>query len=256
MTRVKREAVLITGAGQRIGAVIARNLAEVGYCVCVHHNRSRDEAEQVCRAIEMNGGRALPVHADLADESQTEALIDQCASKLGAVTALVNNASLFEPDTIETVSHDSWHQHMAVNLRAPQVLSQRFAAQLPADSQGAIVNIIDQRVWNLPPDFLSYTISKSALWTLTKTLALALAPRVRVNAVGPGPTIANQRQSDAHFMQQWQHTPLRRQIQPQDVAMTTRFLLSSPAITGQMICPDGGEHLGYAQPALGFVPKE
>ncbi len=161
---------------------------------------------------------------------------------------LVNNASLFENDTATTASRASWDAHFAVNLRAPFVLIQDFAAQLPGNAGGVIVNLLDERVWNLTPYFVSYTLSKSALWTLTQTMAMALAPRIRVNAIGPGPTLPSARQTPQQFQARCNAMPLRRGASPAEIAAALRFIVAAPAMTGQMIALDGGEHLGWAQP--------
>jgi NAD(P)-dependent dehydrogenase (short-subunit alcohol dehydrogenase family) len=189
------------------------------------------------------------VRADLADWDQTEPLVPAAAAALGApLTALVNCASMFENDEAQSFTRESWAMHMEANLRAPCQLAQALAAQLPEGVDGAIVNITDQRVWKLTPQFFSYTLSKAALATATKTLAQALAPRVRVNAVAPGPTLKNARQSEADFAKQCAATVLERGGLPQDVADAVAYLLSARAVTGQMIAPDGGQHLAWRTP--------
>ena len=241
---------LVTGAGKRIGRAIALALAADGWSIGVHYNRSREEADSTVAGIERAGGRAASLRADLAREAEVETLVARTETALGGpVGCLVNNASLFEHDTVETVTRASWDAHMETNLRAPFVLTQRFAAALPADAaDGVVVNVIDQRVWNLTPHFVSYTLSKAGLWTLTRTLALALAPRIRVNAVGPGPTLPSPRQDREQFERQCAATPLRRGTSPEEIAAAVRFILAAPAMTGQMIALDGGQHLGWAQP--------
>ncbi|MCZ6862932.1 MAG: SDR family oxidoreductase, partial [Alphaproteobacteria bacterium] len=203
-------AALVTGAGRRIGRAIALDLAAQGWRVAVHHNRSADDAAAVVAEIEASGGRAVTLGADLSAQVDVEELVPRAAEQLGWLDCLINSAALFDEDSIDTVSRESWERHMGTNLWAPLALSQTFARQLPPAAEGNIVNIIDQRVWNLTPHFLSYTVSKSGLWTLTRTLALALAPRVRVNAVGPGPTLASTRQSEKEFARQCARTPLGR----------------------------------------------
>jgi NAD(P)-dependent dehydrogenase (short-subunit alcohol dehydrogenase family) len=175
---------------------------------------------------------------------------------LGPLGCLVNNASVFENDTAATADRASWDAHIEVNLRAPFVLMQGFAAQLPETASGAIVNLLDQRVWSLTPYFVSYTVSKAALWTLTQTMALALAPRIRVNGIGPGPTLPSPRQSAAQFERQCAALPLRRGTTPDEIAAAIRFILAAPAMTGQMIALDGGQHLGWAQEASRPPPEE
>ena len=188
----------------------------------------------------------MAVHADLGDREQAARLVDQAVEALvGPLTLLVNNASTFENDTVETVTRESWDLHMEVNLWSPFALSQAFARQLPDGAEGNIVNLLDQRVWNLTPYFMSYTVSKSGLWTLTRTLALALAPRIRVNAIGPGPALPSTHQTDQEFTDQCARMPLRRGTTPGEIASTVRYILASPSLTGQMIALDGGQHLGW-----------
>jgi NAD(P)-dependent dehydrogenase (short-subunit alcohol dehydrogenase family) len=246
---------LVTGAAKRIGRAIALDLARHGWTVAVHYRHSAAEAVEVVQEIERSGGRAVALQADLACEAHTHALIARAAEALGPLTCLVNSASLFEMDRIETMTRASWDAHIETNLRAPLVLSQDFAAQLPAGAQGNIVNMLDQRVWNLTPYFLSYTVAKAGLWTLTQTLALALAPRIRVNGIGPGPTLPSPRQSPEQFAEQWRAMPLGRGTSPEEICAALQFILSAPALTGQMIALDGGQHLGWAQPR-GYVARE
>lgn len=256
MDQTTKRAVLVTGAGKRVGRVIALDLAAHGWSVGVHYNHSRHEADDVVAEIRERGGQAAALQADLASEPSTAALIPAAVERLGPLTGLVNNASIFERDDALTATRDSWDRHLATNLRAPFVLMQDFARQLPENQQGCIVNIIDQRVWNLTPNFMSYTVSKAGLWTLTRTMAMALAPRIRVNAVGPGPTLPSSRQSQDDFDTQCRSLPLARGTSPQEIGDAVRFILQAPALTGQMIALDGGEHLGWAQPTQGFIPVE
>jgi NAD(P)-dependent dehydrogenase (short-subunit alcohol dehydrogenase family) len=246
MTEATPGTVLITGAGLRIGRAIALDLARDDWSVAVHYHRSDEAAREVVTEIAAGGGRAAAFAADFSDEAQTEALVPHCAGELGPLTCLVNNASLFEDDRFETVTRDSWDAHLAVNLRAPMVLIQAFARQLPAAASGNVINMLDQRVWNLGPGFVSYTVSKAGLWTLTRTLALALAPRVRVNGIGPGPALPSRRQSEVQFANQCARMPLERGTTPEEICGAVRFILAAPAMTGQMIALDGGEHLGRA----------
>lgn len=256
MVEIKRKAALVTGAGKRIGRAIALDLAARGWRVGVHFGHSRSEADAVVMQIVGQGGVAVAFQADLERELDAQALVPEAVERLGTLSLLVNNASRFERDEVEDVTRESWDRHMEANLRAPFVLSQAFAAQVPGGAEGLIVNMIDQRVWNLTPHFISYTLSKAGLWTLTQTLAMALAPRIRVNAIGPGPTLKNVRQTDEEFAAQRDATPLKRGPSPEEICAALRFLIDAPSVTGQMVALDGGEHLGWAQPSLGFVPTE
>ncbi|HYG90152.1 MAG TPA: SDR family oxidoreductase [Azospirillum sp.] len=256
MGEIKRKAALVTGAGKRIGRAIALDLAAQGWAVGVHYHRSRGEAEAVVAEIERAGGRAAAVPADLGAEAEVKRLVPRTVEALGTLTVLVNNAAPFVRDEADSVTRESWDLHMEAGLRAPFVLMQAFARQLPEDDHGVIVNLLDQRVWNLTPHFVSYTVAKTGLLTLTQTMALALAPRIRVNGIGPGPTLRNERQSEAQFAAQCNATPLKRGATPEEIAAAVRFLIAAPAVTGQMIALDGGEHLGWAQASRGFVPTE
>ena len=247
MSERPHPAALVTGGARRIGRAIALDLAAHGWSVVVHYNTSEHAARETVEEITAGGGRAAAVGADLAREEDGLRLVPRAAEEVGPLTCLVNNASVFEIDTPETATRDSWDANLQVNLRAPFVLTQAFAAQLPADGEGNVINIIDQRVWNLTPYYTTYTVSKAALWTLTRTLAQALAPRIRVNAVGPGPTLPHARQTDEAFARQWAALPLARRTLSKEIADAVRFILQAPAMTGQMIALDGGQHLGWAQ---------
>jgi len=245
-------AALVTGAGRRIGRAIALDLARRGLAVAVHYNASAADAEAVAAEIRAHGGNAVALKADLADEAAVEQLIPAATAVLGPLGVLVNNASTFEYDSVDSTTRAGWDRHMEANLRAPFVLIQQFARQVPETAEGAVVNLIDQRVWNLTPHFVTYTVSKAALWTLTQTLALALAPRIRVNAIGPGPTLPSTHQTDAQFARQCADMPLGRGTSPEEIAEAVWFLLQAPAMTGQMLALDGGQHLGWAQPKQSF----
>jgi NAD(P)-dependent dehydrogenase (short-subunit alcohol dehydrogenase family) len=240
--------VLITGAARRVGRGIAADLARHGWGVAVHYGHSEGEAQELVDQLRAEGARALAVQADLARENEVAALVDRAAQGLGPLTCLVNNASVFEDDSALEATRASWDRHMEINLRAPFVLTQGFARQLPQGADGNVVNIVDERVWNLTPHFVSYTLSKSALWTLTRTLALALAPSVRVNAIGPGPVLPSHYQSQASFERLCAAMPLRRGTSPAEIASAIRFLVAAPSMTGQMIALDGGQHLGWIFP--------
>jgi NAD(P)-dependent dehydrogenase (short-subunit alcohol dehydrogenase family) len=256
MTELKKGNALVTGAAKRIGRAIALDLAAAGWNVAVHYHKSADEAAAAVREIEALGRGAVAIKADLMSEAEVATIMPKAAATLGPLTCLINSASTFAMDDIRTMTRASWDQHIETNLRAPLVLSQAFAAQVPGDAFGAIVNMLDERVWKLTPYFLSYTVAKCGLWTLTQTLALALAPRIRVNGIGPGPTLPSPRQTEAQFRAQWDSMPLKRGTTPAEICRAVRFILDSPAITGQMIALDGGQHLGWAVPTRGFVPEE
>jgi len=239
---------LVTGAATRIGRAVALDMAANGWSVAVHYRRSEKEALAVVDEIRQQGGEAAPARADLSVESETAALLPLVHRMLGPVGCLVNNASEFERDEITDMTRTSWDAHIETNLRAPALLMQDMSKRLPEDQHGVIVNILDQRVWNLTPHFVSYTVSKSGLWTLTQTLALALAPRIRVNAIGPGPVLPSKRQTQKDFDRQVAMLPLQRSSSPEEIAAAVRFILAMPTMTGQMIALDGGQHLGWAQP--------
>ncbi|MGE4063135.1 MAG: SDR family oxidoreductase [Rhodospirillaceae bacterium] len=241
--------VLVTGAAKRIGRALAEDLGARGWAVAVHYNGSPTEADEVAANIHKAGARAVTIKADLADAAETSALIPKAERALGPIGCLINNASIFERDEADTATLGSWERHQAINLRAPFFLTQAFARQLPSGAQGVVINIIDQRIWNLTPHFISYTVSKSGLWTLTQTLAMALAPRIRVNAIGPGPTLPSRYQTQAQFDRQQERMPLGRGTTPAEICAAARFILEAPALTGQMIALDGGQHLGWKQDA-------
>lgn len=245
MTATQRPTALVTGAARRIGRAIALSLARQGWQVAIHHHSSAKDAGAVVDEIRAGGGQAAAIACDLASAQDVELLVPRCAALLGAPTCLVNNASEFLLDSAETMTVASWDRHMDVNLRAPVLLARALAAGLPEDAEGNVVNIIDQRVWKLTPEFFSYTISKAGLWTATRTLAQALAPRVRVNAVGPGPGLRSVHQSEADFAAECGSTLLQRGTSPAEVAAAVGFILSAPAMTGQMIALDGGQHLTW-----------
>lgn len=258
MTGVQVQAALVTGAARRLGRAMALELARRGFDIGLHYNGSADDARATAAEIEALGRKASLLQADLLDEDQVQALVPRAVEALGKpLTVLINNASIFEYDTLPSATRESWDRHMESNLRAPFVLTQRFAAQAPAgatDGAGeavasaCVVNMIDQRVRKLTPEFMSYTIAKMGLWALTRTAAQALAPDIRVNAIGPGPTMRGARQSEGHFARQRAATVLERGSNPQDIVAALGFILDAPAVTGQLICVDGGQHLGWQTP--------
>lgn len=251
---------LVTGAGQRLGRSMAEYLGARGFDVAVHFAGSANGAEQAAAQIRDSGQNAVTLQADLLQEDAMQALLPRAAAALGGpITCLVNNASIFEYDTVQTATRDSWDRHFESNLRAPFVLTQAMAAQgLEPDidargepvSAGVIVNMIDQRVRKLTPEFTSYTLAKLGLWTLTQTAAQSLAPVIRVNAIGPGPTLKAARQSEAHFSAQRKATILERGANLDDINRTLGFLIDSPSVTGQLFCVDGGQHLAWRTPDI------
>lgn len=243
--------VLITGAGARVGAHLAKGLAKDGWAVAVHYNRSREGADKIVSEIEAAGGKAAAVQGNLFVPQDVDSLIKRASKALGQpLTALINNASTFEDDKAEDVSRESLDFHMEVNLRAPLILAQQLAAQLPENQNGAVINIIDNRVLKPNPLFFSYSLSKSALYWATQTMAQALAPQVRVNAIGPGPTLQNKGQTPEEFAAEQYKTLLQNGSPPEALLEACRYLLSATSVTGQMIAVDGGQHLTWRTPDL------
>ena len=249
---------LVTGAGQRMGRAMALELARAGIDVAVHYASSEQGAHVVVDEISAMGRKAVALQADLLDEGQTADLVPRAVKALGGpLSTLINNASIFEHDTIETATRESWDRHMGSNLRAPFVLTQIMAADVPDPvmdenneplAQGLVINMVDQRVLKLTPHFMSYTLAKMGLWAFTQPAAQGLAPRVRVNAIGPGPTIKGHRQSDAHFNSQRAATILERGANPGEITTALRYFLDAPSVTGQLLCVDGGQHLAWRTP--------
>lgn len=238
-----RPVALVTGAARRIGRAIALFLAGRGYDVAIHCQRSRSEAAEVAERVALLGSKAAIVSADLSNFAEVERLIPSAVAGLGPLTLLVNNASEFRSDSLLDASPSTWAAHMDVNLKAPVFLTQSFARQLPEGANGNVVNIIDQRVLRLTPDFFSYSVSKVGLWAATRTAAQALAPRIRVNAIGPGPVLRSVHQSDADFAAEMASTLLKRGAAPEEIAAAVGFILDAPAMTGQIIALDSGQHL-------------
>ena len=246
---------LVTGAGKRLGRAMALYLAGRGFDVAVHYATSRSAAEETAADIIAQGRRASLLQANLLDEAETQTLLPRAAAALGGpITCLVNNASIFEADDIYTAPSESWERHVGSNVRAPFVLTQAMAGQeLPATpdergeprATGLIVNMIDQRVHSLTPEFMSYTIAKMGLWAMTRTTAQALAPAIRVNGIGPGPTLQGQHQSEEVFAQERRDTVLERGVNLEDITAALGYFIDAPAVTGQLICTDGGEHLKW-----------
>jgi NAD(P)-dependent dehydrogenase (short-subunit alcohol dehydrogenase family) len=242
------KAALVTGAARRIGRSIAEALSREGYAVAIHCHVSTGDAHGLAARIRQQGGLACVVEADLADPAEAEGLVGRAAREIGPIDLLVNNASQFGEDAFESLDRETWDRHFAVNLQAPVFLARDMARLLPSGRDGCIVNILDQRVWKPTPRFFSYTLSKAALWSATRTMAQALAPRIRVNAVGPGPTVRSQRQTGEDFARQEAAVLLERGPRPEEIAEAVLFLARAASVTGQMIAVDGGQHLVWQTP--------
>ena len=244
---------LVTGGARRIGKAIVDDLAAHGFAVAIHANTSLDEAEAMADTIRRQGGTAVALAADLSETAATERLIAEATDALGPLGLLVNNASLFKPDSLDALDPDLWDRHFNVHVRAPSILVRDFARQLPATNSGLVVNIVDQRVWNPTPRYYSYTLSKAALWMATRTMAQALAPSIRVNAIGPGPSLPNERQDPRDFQQQVEGLILKTGPRLDEFGRTVRYLFESPSVTGQMIALDGGQHLAWETPDVAEI---
>lgn len=238
---------IVTGAPRRIGRVLALNAAELGYDILIHHRSHPEDAGLLAGELAKIGVRTASVAADLADADAAQTIFDAAAT-LGPVTLLINNASLFEDDSLQDLTSASWDAHMSINLRSPVMLMQAMAKALPAGRNGLIVNIVDQRALHPNPLFFSYTLAKTALWDATRMAAQALAPRIRVNAIGPGPTLASIHQTDSEFQAEAGATPLGLPVDPQDIAGALRYLIAADRVTGQMIAVDSGQHLAWRTP--------
>jgi NAD(P)-dependent dehydrogenase (short-subunit alcohol dehydrogenase family) len=243
-----RKTALVTGSARRIGRAIVEDLAAHGFAVAIHCNRSRAEADALARMLRERGGRAEAVEADLTDMTAVDGLLAAAEDAVGPVTLLVNNASVFEDDQVTDFDWAVWDRHFAVHVKAPALLARRFAEALPGGDEGLIVSIIDQRVWKPTPHYFSYALSKSALWAATRTMAQALAPRIRVNAIGPGPTLASTRQGPDDLEAQIEGLLLGRGPQLSEFGATIRYLWEARSVTGQMIAIDGGQHLAWQTP--------
>lgn len=248
--------VLITGAARRIGRAIALDFAARGWNVAIHCHTSTAAADSLASDIAGSGNNVQVLQADLADPAAIEALIPKCLASIGAPTCLINNASTFLYDSLPSLEPDQWDRQLAINLRAPIFLAKSFARHLPAAATGNIINILDQRVLKPTPHFFSYAVSKAALWSATETMAQALAPRIRVNAIGPGPAMPSVHQTPEQFAHQSAATLLQRGTTPAEIAAAIRFILDAPALTGQMIALDGGQHLAWQTPDVLAAPDK
>ena len=242
---MKNKNLLITGAATRVGKAIALHFAERGWNIALHYFRSSAKAKELKKIIEQHWVKVALIKADLKNPKQTEKIIPLAKKKLGAINCLVNNAALFEKDDITNFTNKSWNDHLNINLLAPTILTKAFAKQAPKKTVSNIINIIDQRIFNLTPFFMSYTISKSGLQTLTKTMAMRLGPNIKVNAIAPGPTIKSKRQTDKHFRNQVRSTLLKKTVRSEDICDTVEFLINNNSVTGQIIAVDSGQNLSW-----------
>ena len=241
--------IIITGGATRIGAAIAKQLSGQNKEILIHYNRSKSKAEKLKKDLSKNGTKIYLVKGDLRKETDIKKIIKFAKLKLKFFDCLVNNASVFENDKLENFSLDSWSKHIRTNLRAPALLSKEFAKNVKGKNNN-IINIIDQRVFKLTPYFFSYTISKTGLYSLTKTSAMSLAPKIRVNGIAPGPTIKNQRQSEKHFKKQYLATPLKRQVDVEQICNAVDFFIKNRSITGQVLAIDSGQNLNWQTPDI------
>ena len=240
---MKNKNLLITGAATRVGKAIALHFAERGWNIALHYFRSSSKAKKLKKIIEENNVKVALIKADLKNSKQTEKVIPLIKKKLGTIDCLINNAALFEKDDITNFTTKSWNNHLNINLLAPTILTKQFAKQASKKTVSNIINIIDQRIFNLTPFFMSYTISKSGLQTLTQTMAMRLGPNIKVNAIAPGPTIKSKRQTDRHFRNQVKSTLLKKSVRLEDICDTVEFLINNNSITGQIVVVDSGQNL-------------
>jgi NAD(P)-dependent dehydrogenase (short-subunit alcohol dehydrogenase family) len=239
--------IIITGAATRIGAAIAKKLSGPNVEMIIHYNKSRTNAEKLQKELKKNNTKVWLVKGDLAKENDLKKIIKFSKSKLKYFDCLINNASLFENDNLKNFTSKSWDNHLNVNLKAPAYLTKEFAKNTKGKNNN-IINIIDQRVFKLTPFFLSYTLSKTGLYTLTKTSAMSLAPNIKVNGIAPGPTIKNKRQSDNHFKKQYLATPLKIQVDVNEICNAVDFFIKNSSITGQVLAIDSGQNLNWQTP--------
>ena len=242
---MKNKNLLITGGATRIGKEIAIHFSKKGWNVAIHYFKSSSKAKNLKKIVEENAVKAALIKADLKNTKQVEKIISVAKKKLGTIDCLINNAALFEKDDILNFTNNSWNDHLNINLRAPVILTKQFAKQASKKNISNIINIIDQRVFSLTPVFMSYTLSKSALYTFTKTMAMRLSPSIKVNGIAPGPTIKNKRQSIKHFNEQAKSTLLKKSVRPEDICDTVEFLINNNSITGQVVAVDSGQNLTW-----------
>ncbi len=241
--------IVITGGATRIGAAIAKSLATYDNEITIHFNKSSKAAVKLKKDLEKLGSKIHLIKADLKNFTQTKRILKEAFRKMRGMDCLINNASIFENDNLNNFSNESFIKHLNINLKAPAILTQSFSKYVK-NSKGIIINIIDQRIEKLTPFFFSYTLSKSALGTLTITSAMKLAPNIRVNAISPGPTLKNKRQSERHFKKQWKSVPLKKFVKLENICNSVKFLIKNDSITGQIINVDGGQRLAWLTPDI------
>jgi len=241
--------IIITGGATRIGKAIAEKLSGSRVEIVIHYNKSKSNAEKLKRKLSKKLTKVYLVKGDLSKEPDLKKIVKFCKRKLKYFDCLINNASLFENDKLENFTIDSWGKHLRTNLRAPAYLSKEFAKNIKGKNNN-IINIIDQRVFKLTPFFFSYTISKTGLYTLTKTSAISFAPKIRVNGIAPGPTLKNKRQSEKHFRKQYLGTPLKRQVNVSEICNAVDFFIKNRSITGQVLAVDSGQNLNWQTPDI------
>jgi NAD(P)-dependent dehydrogenase (short-subunit alcohol dehydrogenase family) len=242
---MEAQKIIITGGATRIGAAIAEDLADGKNQITIHYNKSKKKAKQLRNILEKKGSKIFLIKADLNKISELNKIINFANVKMKGVNCLINNASLFENDSVKNFSIKKWNKHLNINLRAPVILIKQFSKLVPKNVKANIINIIDQRVFKLTPFFLSYTLSKTGLYTLTKTSAMSLAPNIRVNGIAPGPTIKNKRQSLKHFKKQYLSTLLKKSVDTKEICSAIKFLITNKSITGQVIAIDSGQNLNW-----------
>ena len=241
--------IIITGGATRIGAAIAQKLSGPGKEIVIHYNKSKSKAEKLKKELSKNKTKVYLIKGDLSKEIDVNKILKFAKTKLKYFDCLINNASLFENDKLENFTTNSWGRHLRTNLRAPALLSKEFSKNIRGKNNN-IINIIDQRVFKLTPFFFSYTISKTGLYTMTKTSAISLAPKIRVNGIAPGPTLKNKRQNEKHFKKQYLATPLKRQVDVSEICNTVDFFIKNKSITGQVLAVDSGQSLNWQTPDI------
>ena len=247
---METQKIIITGGATRIGAAIAESLASHKNQITIHYNKSKEKAEKLKKILEKKGSKVFLIKADLNKISELNKIIKFANIKMKGINCLINNASIFENDNIKKFSIKRWDNHLNINLKAPALLIQQFAKVVSKNTRANVINMVDQRVFKITPYFLSYTLSKTGLYTLTKTSAMSLAPNIRVNGIAPGPTIKNKRQSLKHFKKQYLSTLLKKSVDTKEICSAIKFLITNKSITGQVIAIDSGQNLNWKKPDI------